>query len=306
MLFCLFIIFNIIYSISCTITCFNCPIDTNNFDYFITVNNVPDQLNNCTTIDNVDACFMDVIWSRNPDKTKIELHARGDGRSVSVDHSLVTNVEMENQNSTLIWNRGISYICSTNQCNSLFNLKRILESVTLSDSFNEIEYLLKSDEPFDGNWCKFSTNYTSSDCNIDIPPAACQECFFQGLSDHSPVQLCSNCLPFDTDESFITHEVNFNMTDRTRSEHWMLECRFKDCNTYDNGNMVRQKSIADFDFAKFLDDNNSTTLSSTSEVTTLSSTNEPTILTSTNKSSILSSIDKIMLLFLIVITKLLN
>ena len=248
-----------IYSISCTITCHDCPLTANNFNYFVTLDTLPKNLNNCTMVNTGDLCLMDIIWNPKSNMTQIGFSSGGDEKSIGIEHSLVTEVRLEKNSSDLIWTRGISYMCSTDKCNDLSELKRILDSLTLNDNLKDLEYLLKNDEPFDGNWCHFSTNDNSSECNIDIPPDTCEVCSFQGKSDHGPIRFCSNCFPFDIGERSISYEVDFNMIDRTRSDHWILECRFKSCNTYENGNMVLEKSVVKFDFKKFLDGNNRST-----------------------------------------------
>ncbi len=262
------------------IECHYCPIDENNLDYFVTTDNIPHHLNNCTIIKMGDVCYIDLIWNRTPVKTQIGLSGKGDEKSIDAEHTLVTNVNVENKNLSIIWTRTISYICSTDKCNSLSALKGVLDSLTLNDTLHELVDLLQRKEPFEGNWCKFSTNGTLFECATEISPASCKQCSFQGISNHGVVELCANCLEDDIGETFLSHEVNFNMTDRTRDDHWILECGFENCNTYDNGNLVRQKSTSDFDFEKFLDGN--------------------------NKSISLSSISKTVLLFVVFCIKFLN
>ncbi|CAF2419553.1 unnamed protein product [Rotaria sp. Silwood2] len=280
MLLYLFIIFQTIRSISCVITCSVCPIDANSFYYFVTTDRLPYSLNNCTLQTIGDNCFIDVIWHRKPDKTEITLSTRENPRTINNEHNLFTDASLENKNSNFVWTRSISYTCSTNYCNSLTVLKRLLNSLTSNDSFNELEYLLKIEEPFDGNWCWFEKNITSLECAASIPPESCKGCFFQGKSRVSSIEICASCLQDDIGETALSHEVDFNMTDRTRTDHWILECKSRNCNTKTNGNLIRQKSTSDFDFIKFLDD--------------------------ANNSNILSHMSKIMLLVIVFLIKLFN
>ncbi|CAF3425008.1 unnamed protein product [Rotaria sp. Silwood1] len=280
MLFHLFIIFQIIHSVSCVITCYICPIDANSFDYFITPDRLPDTLNNCTLQTIGDNCFIDVIWHRKPDKTELTLSTKDNPRAIYNEHNLNTINSLENKNSNFVWTRSISYTCSTNYCNSLTVLKRLLNSLILNDYFNELEYLLNREEPFDGNWCWFKKNMTSLTCVIVIPPESCKACFFQGVSRRNSIEICETCLQDDIGETALSHEVDFNMTDRTRIDHWILECKSRNCNTENNGDLIRQKSTSNFDFIKFLDD--------------------------ANNPNILSSMRKIILLFIVFFIKFLN
>ncbi|CAF0845391.1 unnamed protein product [Rotaria sordida] len=272
--------FELVRSVTCVITCSVCPIDANSFDYFITTDRLPDRLNNCTLQTTEDNCFIDVIWHRKPDKTEITLSARDNERSIYNEHNLYTVVNLENKNSNFIWTRSISYTCSTHNCNSFIVLKRLLNSLTLNDYFHELEYLLKREEPFDGNWCWFKGNTTSLECAVSIPSKSCKGCFFQGISRGNATEICATCLQDDIGETALSHEVDFNMTDRTRIDHWILECKSRNCNIENNGYLIRQKSISNFDFIKFLDN--------------------------TNNSNILSSIKKILLFFIVFLIKFLN
>ncbi|CAF3162448.1 unnamed protein product [Rotaria socialis] len=256
MLFYLLVTLQFIHSISCFVTCHVCPIDMNTFGYFITTDHMPNTLNNCTTQATSDSCFIDLIWQLQPQKTQIALSARGDGRSTVNEHTLSTSVSLENKDSTFIWTRSISYTCSTDNCNSLTALKRLLNSLTLYDDFNSLKNLLRKETPFDGDWCLFKANTSWLECALLIPPESCKECSFQGMSVQGSIEICLNCLQDDIGETSISHEVDFDIANRTRLDHWILECQFNKCNFENNGDLIRQKSISNFDFAKFLDISN--------------------------------------------------
>jgi hypothetical protein len=271
MLFYLFLSFQVLYSVSCVIKCHNCPLSANTFNYHISTDRLPDELSNCDVQEISDTCIIDVIWGRNPDKTDINLAPRGDGKSELSEHELNTNIELAYNGSQYEWSQSISYMCSTDQCNSLTELKRILSSLTLNDKFQDLEDLLKMEEPFDDSWCLFFANTTTLECaTTTIPPATCKECSFEGFTNNGAWEICANCLTYDIGNTFLSHEVDFNMTGRTRADHWIMECQSKDCNTPNNGNRIRQKSTSNFDFVKFLDGRNkSTTLSLISKFTLL-------------------------------------
>ncbi|CAF1210199.1 unnamed protein product [Rotaria magnacalcarata] len=256
MLFYLLATLQFIHSISCFVTCHICPIDMNTFDYFITANHTPDTLYNCTRQATGDNCFIDLIWQLQPQQTQIALSTRDDDRSTFNEHSLSTFVSLESKDSNFIWTRSISYTCSTDNCNSLTTLKRLLNSLTLYDYFDSLKDLLRKETPFNGTWCLFKANTTWLECALSIPPESCKECSFQGMSVQGSIEICLNCLQDDIGETSITHEVDFNIADRTRLDHWILECQFNKCNFDNNGDLIRQKSISNFDFAKFLDTHN--------------------------------------------------
>ena len=254
MLFYLFITFQIIYSISCDINCHDCPIEENTFDYFVTADRLPDKLNNCGTKPTDDICKIDIIWGRNPDRTQIALSGRDERAIMDTEQTLNTYVQLENKNNSLIWTRSVSYTCATEKCNSFDVLKLVLNSLTLSDNFQDpdIQNLLIEKDDFNGTWCSFENNITTSECAKDIPIEDCMQCSFDGYGAGGSMEFCENCLTYDIGERFVAHEVDFNMNDRTQRDHWMIECQSMKCNTVDNGNLVRQKSTANFNFANFL------------------------------------------------------
>ncbi|UJR32848.1 hypothetical protein I4U23_020310 [Adineta vaga] len=276
----LLLIFHTLYSISHAIVCHTCPLDLNKLNYIVTMDNIPTNLNNCTTVNTGDICFIDLIWNQNPDTTDLGLSTQEPERSALIQHSLITNVNLENKDSDHIWTKGISYTCSIDNCNSLLTLKRILASLTFNDNFDDIKNLLRKEEPFDGNWCQLATNSTSGDCNTGMSTSSCKECSFQGKNVERSLEYCSNCLTDDIGETFMLYEADFNMTDRTIADHWVLECRFPNCNTVQNGNMIREKVLSTFDFAKFLDN--------------------------INTASGLSSINKILFIFIVIFIKILS
>ena len=252
MLFYLFIVFSSFPVVINGVTCYDCPLIANSFDYLVANDRLPDALRNCTTKSLGDTCIIDVIWNRNPDRTQIALVARDDSRSAAlIEHTLSGNINLENKNNQLLWTKSISYTCSTDQCNSLLTLKRLLASLTMKDDLFDLGSLLIREITFDGR-CWFWTNSTILECSTVIPAAPCKQCSFQGIGQNGVVDICANCLLDDIGETFLLHEVNFELINRTRADHWVLECQSKNCSTIENGNRILQKSTFDFDFAQFL------------------------------------------------------
>lgn len=248
----LFILFHIIHSATCLVTCYVCPIDTNKFNYFVTADQIPEALNDCTFQTTGDNCFIDLVWHQNPNISEIAMTTRDPERSIVNEHSLYTTVGLESKTSNTVWTRSISYTCSTDRCNSLAELKRVLNALNLTDSLDDLIYLLKKEDPFDGSWCLFDKNSTSLECADSIPPKSCKLCYFQGMSRPKSIEFCSTCLQDSIGETFLSHEVDFDMTDRTRTDHWILACQSKNCNTVNEGALIRSKSISNFDFREFL------------------------------------------------------
>ncbi|CAF5124121.1 unnamed protein product, partial [Rotaria sp. Silwood1] len=125
------------HSAFCLISYYNCPWNKNSFDYLITADNIPSELKNCSLEINVAKCAIEIFWQRDPDNTTIVLVAEDTKKSASTDHSLFVNVGFENSGARPIWGRVILYECTTDQCNSLNQLKRLLNSLKMNDSLYE-------------------------------------------------------------------------------------------------------------------------------------------------------------------------
>jgi hypothetical protein len=264
MLFFLFVVFSsYLHAATATVSCYDCPFEVNRFDYLVTKDKLPNALNNCTTKSLGDSCIIDVKWSRNPgDQTEIGLEARGEPRTAFIEHTLSGDVNLENKENQLLWTRSISYICSTDQCNSLSTLQRLLASLTMRDDFVDLGYLLTREIPFDDPSCLLWGNSTTLECATEMPPANCTQCSSQGMSQNGVLDICANCLLDDIAETFLVREVNYELINRTRADHWILECQSKNCNTIENGIRIFQKSNFDFDFVHFLNHANRMTINS--------------------------------------------
>ncbi|CAF1267705.1 unnamed protein product [Rotaria magnacalcarata] len=67
--------------------------------------------------------------------------------------------------------------CTTDRCNDISVLKRMLGSLSTINKLNELDYLLKPDEPFDGLKCLLlHTNNTGDMCNATsgLDPTTCK------------------------------------------------------------------------------------------------------------------------------------
>jgi hypothetical protein len=259
MLFSLFIAFQLFYSVKSHISCYNCPLQSNIFDYIITADNIPENLKNCSFIGEQLECSIRVTWIQDPNNTEITLQSTGERRDVSDEHNLEHTITLNNNGFKLQYTKSIHYVCATEECNSPSTLKRLLRSLTSKDDFYELSYLLALNQPFDGTSCEFFANTSSMSCETEMNQTSCNQCMAQEFIQSTSLETCQNCVNDDIIENFITREMRFFMSNRERHDFWMIECQFKDCNNIDTGNFIRQKSTIQFDFDFFLNVNNKST-----------------------------------------------
>ncbi|CAF3424998.1 unnamed protein product [Rotaria sp. Silwood1] len=251
MLVSLFLVFQLFYSVTCSISCYNCPMEFNTFDSIITVDTIPNNLKNCSIKTEQSECSIQVIWMQNPNQTRIALVGGGEKRTESDEHNLKNDILLKNDGIKTQWTNTILYVCSTENCNSPSTLKHLLRSLTSKDNFNEFSYLLVMNEHFNGTLCFFYAN-SSVSCETEIDPNTCKQCTTEEYIQTKPLEICSNCIMDDVIENFITYEVKFFMNNRERHDFWMIECQLPNCNTIDNSDLIRQKSNIQFDFDLFL------------------------------------------------------
>jgi hypothetical protein len=254
-----FVILQILYSVSCQLSCYNCPFEVNIFDYLITTDKFPTELKNCSLQSNYVKCFIEVNWQRAPDITTITLVGEVGTKSVSTDNSLVVDVGFVNEESISMWKKLLYYECNTDQCNSLSELKRILNSLTMSDTLTQLAYLLNPVKPFQGQWCARTSNATFAECNTTMPDSSCTQCTLTGIMNQTRTELCATCLTLDAGKHELSYGKTYNMTDRTHSTNWMIVCERENCNTPAIGDEIRAKSHIHFDFNKFFNTGNQLT-----------------------------------------------
>lgn len=101
MLFTLLIIFQLFYSITCQISCYDCPIQANTFNSILTANTVPNDFNNCSFPTNQAECSMNVIWTQDPDQTQIVSMGGGGRRLVADEHNLQNTITLKNNGTKM-------------------------------------------------------------------------------------------------------------------------------------------------------------------------------------------------------------
>jgi hypothetical protein len=249
----LFVTFQILYSVSSDISCYKTPFDINSFNYIVTADHFPAELQNSSLEVNSVSCYIQVLWQRDPDNTKIALIADNNMKAISTQHQLQVDVGYETKMSSIpTWAKQIIYQCNTNQCNRLSQLKHLLRSLIVNESLHELAYLLNPVKPFHGEWCYRRSNATFENCNTTIPVSLCTQCELVGTMNQTGTESCEACSTVDPDNSLLVYEKTFDITDRTNSSTWAIFCGRKNCNTPAIGDSIRKKSYIDFDFTKFL------------------------------------------------------
>ncbi|CAF0832102.1 unnamed protein product [Rotaria sordida] len=147
-------------------------------------------------------------------------------------------------------------------------LKRLLNSLKMNDTLYYLTYLLNPIMPFQGQWCYRGSNVTFAECNITIPISSCTQCTLSGLINQTRTELCATCLTNSPDKTGLSHEMIFNMTERTYSTLWLLNCGRENCNTPAVSGSIREKSYIYFDFDEFFNiDNKSISILSMNKMT---------------------------------------
>ncbi|CAF3451756.1 unnamed protein product [Rotaria sp. Silwood1] len=214
--------------------------------------------------------MIQIFWQRNPDNTKITLIAGDNEPSILQGHKLQVDIGYDKTELTSTWEKGILYECNTDQCNSISQLKRLLSSLMITDNLYQLTYLLNPVLPFQGEWCYRGSNVTFEECDTTIPTSSCKQCILSGMINQTRTELCATCSSKDPDKGVLSHQMLFNMIDRTKTTFWLIMCGREDCNTPAVGDSIRQKSDISFDFDKFFHtDNKSTSILSMNKMTLL-------------------------------------
>ncbi|CAF0728521.1 unnamed protein product [Adineta steineri] len=209
---------------------------------------MPEKLNGCV-LKTMEQCTVDIIWLYNVGKTQIVVTGSDPKNSISTDHALKVGIGYEYREK-LDAEQVLEYICSTDECNSLDQIKRLINSLTVTNHLDEIANMIKPQEPFQGAWCDRVSNTTTNDCNTTIPFESCRRCSLAVQNDEKTTQVCATCST-ETSNIYFSSTVMCNMNDRTRSNIWQIGCQAERCNSLSNGDRIREKSAIDFDFNKF-------------------------------------------------------
>ena len=253
MLFVLLLIFEIFYSASCSMSCYQAPFDTNKFDYIVTSEHFPMKLDNYTLVTNSTTCYLQVLWQRNPNQTNIGLVAGTiNEQSLTLEHKLQALVGYQRIGSAPMWYKQIIYQCATNECNSLNQLKQLLTSLTVNESLSSLTYLLDPVKPFHAEWCYRGSNVSMDQCNTSTPISQCQRCDLIETMDEHGLGICGKCSTEDPDNSLLLYEKTFNMTSRTETSSWGILCARQNCNRPAIGSAIQQKTLISFNYSAFI------------------------------------------------------
>lgn len=178
MLLHILILISLISSISCDISCYDCSSTPPRYNYIITADHIPTEIQNCPVAPNNTRCHILLRWDLTSNSTRINLVPASTGASPG-QHTLQTSalltgigVVQQNQNS-------LFYYCSTDRCNDADVLKRLLQSLSLTNQLTKLDDLLQPPTTsFDGHWCLLANNQTDGYCPSpsSIDPNTCKQC----------------------------------------------------------------------------------------------------------------------------------
>lgn len=242
--------------ISYQISCYDCSNAPNEFQYLITVDRIPPEVENCPLIANQTSCLISLVWQLTFQKTELNLLGNPNiDPSPNPQHVLRANALVTGSGVMQQWQHSIAYRCATDQCNNLAQFKLLLRSLTLTSNFSDLNDLLIPQSPFNGSWCLLAKNRTDVACSdaSTINPQSCQQCFTVLTAEAGADRLCASCFTTDQiEQESLERGVLFNMSSRTSTETWKIYCRAPNCNGLDTGASIRRRSTVAFDFNQFL------------------------------------------------------
>jgi hypothetical protein len=118
----LFCIFTLLHHVLCDISCYACPEINNTFEYIITSENVPTQLNNCSIETQQLYCLVDIAWKKNPiNESTIRLAGGVPWRSNILPHTLEVNAYVPEDPARSRVKQFLRYRCLTEKCDQPAN-----------------------------------------------------------------------------------------------------------------------------------------------------------------------------------------
>jgi hypothetical protein len=255
MLFHFLSILSLFYSVSCQISC--CSSRSLPYNYTITRDNIPSELYSCSNVDRGrPLCRFGITWYLNLNQTVIDIGTYStSNESLISAHLLDVNVYMSGgYTSNPFLKHTVDYYCSTDKCNNGKVFQRLFESLTLIDQFYDLNYLLESNEKFDGYSCLLYQNQTDKFCDAPLVtnPNDCIQCTAQYFYDQMTNKICATCYRYVLHNTFLDRRIHINITDQTREEIIWIRCFGKNCTLIITGNKIREKSTIELDFDKFL------------------------------------------------------
>jgi hypothetical protein len=236
----LFLTFTLLHRVLCDLSCYQCDLGGISFNYTVTAENISTQLNNCSIVIDQWYCVAEITWQRNPVKSNIMLRGYENLKSSGIAHTLWANIYAPYDPFRPGVRNAITYTCLTDKCNNPANLKFLLEFLTLTDKFEELEYLLESNEPFDGRRCLLFSNSTVSQPNSTstIDPATCDQCSTDVQNTPELKQIVATCVVDSRLSNKLVYAAKFDISSRTRSTSWRIDCQRPDCNSLSTGDRI--------------------------------------------------------------------
>lgn len=260
MLYQLLVVFIAFQLASSQISCYDCLGGTKKFNYIINADNIPTELYDCAVSDKKTECVIAVQWYLFSNQTEVSFVVDARKRGVAPsDHTVTIDMAFGKDGLDDQVQHSLYYFCSEDKCNGASQLKRLLQSLTLKDQLMDLKALLQPSAQFDGNWCLLFANQTAEPCEIPttVDPTNCKQCSTQYTTESGVETLCAGCYTDAVKTEFLAREILFNLTDRTLIENRKINCRSEQqCNSVHTGDLIRQKSTIEFDFARFLNASN--------------------------------------------------
>ncbi|CAF1365458.1 unnamed protein product [Adineta ricciae] len=184
-------------------------------------------------------------WFLNNNETELDMVPdTRHKRSISSEHTITVDAIVGKDGSSFSLQHSLYYFCSTDKCNGPSSLKRLLQSLTLTDQFMELIDLLRPSTQFDGHWCLLLSNQTTEACKVPVvvDPNNCKQCSTTFISESKTIgSICAGCYTDDVHQEFLGREILFNLTDQTQTEIEMINCRSENCNSLRTIDLIRGK-----------------------------------------------------------------
>ncbi|UJR20368.1 hypothetical protein I4U23_023500 [Adineta vaga] len=237
-----------------SLKCNKCHYDTI-FNYTITTETVPLMPANCTIVDALHTCSIEIHWMKSPIQSSVFYDSNSGIIRTSYHHVFSSVEHRANGYAKQQDTHTLMYSCDTDGCNNNTALKAILNALTLTEQLNELESLLAPGyyptfTEQESCFNSFNTTQTSEQCksgSASIP--TCIGCRIEVNSN----EFCAQCAAqyYLRIDDYILRTKIFFLYNRTQTDRMELFCRTKNCNALTSIDKIRQKSSLEFDFDKF-------------------------------------------------------
>ncbi len=247
-------------SIISSLQCNFCPSPIY-LNYSVTVDTIP-SLENCVIVDSETQCYVNIYWFRDPPISML-IYAYEMDNIPKNNETLVMSVQaqVDGDGFSKRSSHEIAYVCKTSdKCNNIDTVKRLLNSTTLTEQFvKEFTPLLANVTSFTNDSAaacySFSNSTNSSQCNpSDIDH--CQRCHIStDYSTSTGNEICATCPKSDLRNNKILRQMTFILDNRSQPiEHIELWCQQAGgCNSIANIIKIRQASQIKFDYDRYFD-----------------------------------------------------